>query len=178
MAWPPPVLPINFTNATPQQDTHPAAHVATNQAVNDTVAKLAAVSADVDIAKTRLYTLGLAGIAPPVVGGPVDYSFGVLNIPNRLGASRFLFSVRVLTTTNATIATYVEYWIKAGGGNIAAIRVPMVAGHASVVMTALWTPPGPAAQDVEVQCKVPGNGSLATAGGPPYSVLDVLVVGA
>jgi hypothetical protein len=37
MAWPPPVLPINRTNATPQLDTHAADHNAVNQAVNDLV---------------------------------------------------------------------------------------------------------------------------------------------
>jgi hypothetical protein len=35
MAYPPPVLPINRDNATPQQDTHPADHNAVNLAVND-----------------------------------------------------------------------------------------------------------------------------------------------
>lgn len=40
MAWPPPVLPTNRTNATPQQDTHPADHNAVNLAVNDTVAQV------------------------------------------------------------------------------------------------------------------------------------------
>jgi hypothetical protein len=40
MAWPPPVLPINRTNALPMQDTHPQDHNAVNLAVNDTVAFL------------------------------------------------------------------------------------------------------------------------------------------
>lgn len=40
MAWPPPVLPINRSNATAQQDTHPQDHNAANQAVNDTVTKV------------------------------------------------------------------------------------------------------------------------------------------
>jgi hypothetical protein len=35
--WPPPVLPINRTNATPQLDTHAADHNAVNLAVNDLV---------------------------------------------------------------------------------------------------------------------------------------------
>lgn len=40
MAWPPPALPTNRTNATPQQDTHPADHNAVNLAMNDTVARV------------------------------------------------------------------------------------------------------------------------------------------
>jgi hypothetical protein len=43
MAWPPPVLPTNRTNATPQQDTHPADHNAIAQAINDTVATVQAL---------------------------------------------------------------------------------------------------------------------------------------
>ena len=40
MAYPPPTLPINRTNALPQQDTHPQDHNTANAAVNDTVARL------------------------------------------------------------------------------------------------------------------------------------------
>lgn len=43
MAWPPPVLPINRTNADPQQDTHPNDHNALALGLNDTVAKLASI---------------------------------------------------------------------------------------------------------------------------------------
>jgi hypothetical protein len=42
MAWPPAALPTNRTNATPQQDTHPADHNAIGQAINDTVARIQA----------------------------------------------------------------------------------------------------------------------------------------
>lgn len=38
MAFPPPTLPTNRTNATPQLDTHAADHNAIAQAINDTVA--------------------------------------------------------------------------------------------------------------------------------------------
>lgn len=37
MPYPPPVLPTDRTNATPQQDVHPADHNAVNLAVNDIV---------------------------------------------------------------------------------------------------------------------------------------------
>ena len=40
MAWPPPTLPINRQNLTPQQATHPADHNAANLAINDLVAKI------------------------------------------------------------------------------------------------------------------------------------------
>lgn len=38
MAYPPPTLPIDRTNALPMQDTHPQDHNAVNQAVNDITA--------------------------------------------------------------------------------------------------------------------------------------------
>ncbi len=56
MAWPPPVLPITYTDSTPQQATHPDAHVKINQAMNDTVAKVTAIDAAV------------AAVAPGYVG--------------------------------------------------------------------------------------------------------------
>ena len=40
MSWPPPILPVNRTNATPQLDTHAADHNAANQAINDIVARV------------------------------------------------------------------------------------------------------------------------------------------
>jgi hypothetical protein len=47
MAFPPPTLPTNRTNATPQIDTHPADHNAVNAAVNDTVGAVNGVLASV-----------------------------------------------------------------------------------------------------------------------------------
>lgn len=40
MAWPPPALATNRSNATPQQDAHPQDHNAIAQAMNDLVAEL------------------------------------------------------------------------------------------------------------------------------------------
>lgn len=47
MAWPPATLPTNRTNATPQNNTHPADHNTISAAVNDTVGQLAIVNAQV-----------------------------------------------------------------------------------------------------------------------------------
>lgn len=44
MAWPPAALPTNRTNATPQQNTHPADHNAISLAINDTVTQLQTVT--------------------------------------------------------------------------------------------------------------------------------------
>lgn len=43
MAWPPPTLPIDRTNALPQQDTHPSDHNAANLAINDLVTKVLSI---------------------------------------------------------------------------------------------------------------------------------------
>ena len=40
MAWPPPTLPTNRTDATPQQTTHAGDHNAANQAINDIVTRI------------------------------------------------------------------------------------------------------------------------------------------
>lgn len=40
MAWPPAVLPADKTDLTPQKTTHPAAHNATNLAINDAVGEI------------------------------------------------------------------------------------------------------------------------------------------
>ena len=62
MAWPPPVLPVNRTDATPQQATHPADHNAANLAINDIVTKL---SGDLDLrARILLATIAGGAIGP------------------------------------------------------------------------------------------------------------------
>lgn len=47
MPFPPPVLPINITDATEQQTLHSDLHNKTSAAVNDTVTKVTSVAADV-----------------------------------------------------------------------------------------------------------------------------------
>lgn len=66
MAWPPPTLPINRTNATPQIDTHAADHNALAQAINDTVAELGANPSGVyPTVGGRLDTIGYGGSLTP-----------------------------------------------------------------------------------------------------------------
>lgn len=48
MPYPPPTLPINRTNATAQQDTHPADHNAANLAINDITTRLNSLIAQVN----------------------------------------------------------------------------------------------------------------------------------
>lgn len=55
MAYPPPTLPTNRTNATAQQDTHPGDHNAVNLAMNDTVGRLNALIAQVTVIEGRTH---------------------------------------------------------------------------------------------------------------------------
>lgn len=80
MAWPPAVLPINRTNATPQLDTHAADHNALAQAMNDTTTKLTTVSTDVANLKTAdvVAPAGLIGLAErTTTAGPVATATGI-----------------------------------------------------------------------------------------------------
>lgn len=62
MAFPPATLPTNRTNATPQNNTHPADHNAISAAVNDTVGALSGL-----IAAVGPFNLGALG-APSIPG--------------------------------------------------------------------------------------------------------------
>jgi hypothetical protein len=62
MAWPPPVLPINRTDALYQQGNHPADHNAANVAINDVVARLTGSGAG------QLGRLGQLVLGAPVIG--------------------------------------------------------------------------------------------------------------
>jgi len=58
MAWPPPVLPTNRQDLTPQTVTHPAEHNAENLAINDLVAKVTGIDTELAgaLRTTRTWT--------------------------------------------------------------------------------------------------------------------------
>ena len=70
MTWPPADLPIDFQNATPQENTHPDAHNATNQTINaDLVPEIKRVAAIAD-----------AGPYLPLAGGTLSGNLQVSGI--------------------------------------------------------------------------------------------------
>jgi hypothetical protein len=70
MAWPPPLMPINRTDATPQQVDHPADHNTIAQAFNDLVPIIAALQDRYLIAAG---TIGGAGApAGPFINGTFE----------------------------------------------------------------------------------------------------------
>jgi hypothetical protein len=104
MAWPPPVLPINRTNATPQLDTHAADHNALALAVNDIVGRVTAADGrkgtsahqgGQSIAGGAVVSLSWEAVSDPSWGaGP---TFTVPNVANTTGI--YTLSLRVAGPT-------------------------------------------------------------------------------
>lgn len=89
MAYPPGTLPTGRTNATPQQDNHPADHNTVNQAVNDIVGRLGA------------NPQGTFGEAGPTVGD----SMNRVVVPNTIRDVSHDGALRVIaTSTVVTLA--------------------------------------------------------------------------
>jgi hypothetical protein len=88
MAFPPGVLPINRTDATPQQATHPADHNAISAAINDTVSTVVGMQAvqvrtgtvgnqtGQTVAPGAVVTLGWSSVSDPAWG-----TSGVFTVP-------------------------------------------------------------------------------------------------
>jgi hypothetical protein len=139
MAWPPPTLPINRTNALDQQDTHPADHNAANQAINDIVAHVTNDQVWSDIGGVNNWTnnYGFQIIAASAAL-TTDVNGGVtINFPQTFQHP----PVVVLCNGDATsglipaivgIPTTTYFWVKAiyHDGSIVAntgIRIPYIA---------------------------------------------------
>ena len=75
MAWPPPTLATNRSDATPQQTTHPADHNQANQAINDIVAKVTAAT------RQPATSGGAFGLGTPITSGILLASTPVAGIP-------------------------------------------------------------------------------------------------
>lgn len=84
MAFPPSPLPVNRTNATPQQNTHPADHNAIGQAVNDTVTQVVGLTNSLGL-RTALWFKGVVHNDLIVIEVGLDTittaANGVMNIP-------------------------------------------------------------------------------------------------
>lgn len=119
MAWPPPVLPINRTDATPQQTTHAADHNAANQAINDIVTKVGGYSF------ARGFVQGAPGSYPP---GTDFCSFTIA----AAGVDRTLtFAYNALVTNNTGGLGFMEAF--ANGGQISVAQLAAGAGAQSSV---------------------------------------------
>ena len=70
MAWPPPTLTTNKTNATAQQDDHPAAHNEERLAINDLVARVKGIGAPV--------AMSAPGLNLPLTSGAL---IATINVP-------------------------------------------------------------------------------------------------
>jgi len=97
MAWPPGVLPINRTNAVPQNNTHPADHNAVNLAVNDIVTKITG-----DLELRGRFVLG--GIAAGAIGPNLSLNTTTIQVPGFAGRPAVFLQhllIRVSSPTEA-----------------------------------------------------------------------------
>jgi hypothetical protein len=144
MAWPPPVLPINRTNAVPQLDTHPADHNNANAAVNTIVTELGADPSGpyVDVT-TRLARLEFVVYRPTVAGGILGPGAAVnvatVDIPAGSASRQMLFLYTGSFATNGAPALALDITNISGGiifhtvvGAIASGTSHSIAGWVSV----------------------------------------------
>lgn len=128
--WPPPVLPINRTDATYQQGVHPGDHNAANLAINDIVPQVQSLI-DVLAGNVGRIVYGAipGGTAGP--GGNVKIARG-LNLP--AGAWAVLYTV-LLSSDAALNATLRLYNVSSGVFDaIARAPAPLGAGTFTVVV--------------------------------------------
>lgn len=131
MAFPPAVLPTNRTNATPQQDTHPADHNAVNAAVNDIVTYVGRISRGVlervqmpvdqgGFGGTELNPNGMSVLVPAAT--PVGRLFGIAydlrTVATAVPGSTTPINIRVRAGSQGgtLIAEQTHYWVVGQGG--------------------------------------------------------------
>lgn len=78
MAWPPATLPTNRTNATPQNNTHPADHNAISAAINDTVGKVQ----QIDALANRLGIIAVQSGQLVAGGAVVNLAWSAVSVPD------------------------------------------------------------------------------------------------
>lgn len=126
MAWPPPVLPVDRTDALLQQANHPADHNAANQAINDIVAKVVGLLPVGNFPVARKTYRGsvttdangdfavVTGFTPvAAVGVGAQSSFPTLVTNTLLDATQCVFNVRNIPSgaPAASAVIYVSYVI-------------------------------------------------------------------
>lgn len=167
MAWPPPVLPINRTNATPQQDTHAADHNAANQAINDLVARVTSLGL---IAPAYKYVQGAA--FAPIAASQI---WATLAIPAMTATRILTISYHCLVSLAQSTATF-EVALRAGGGNLMIHRVATGPREHMIDMSVPTHLAANAATTIDVfVTSVPGGGLPGSAvfANLPYHRLSV-----
>lgn len=138
MAWPPPVLPTNRTNATPQLDTHAADHNAYALAMNDVVGHAGAQDAQIAVLNQRgafwtntRYSQDDTG--PGVWGTVTSFTAGGVSA----GAIQIYSESMLLCSTEA------HAYIKIDVNGVLASQITHTVGarYSNVVTGTLWTIP-------------------------------------
>jgi hypothetical protein len=137
MAWPPPVLPINRTNATPQLDTHAQDHNALAQAINDTAARLGAADRLGVVAQTvsPSPTNGFVNSYYDLVGGQLTYTAVAGRLYKVTAALSRLEQVGAQATVSVQVAD-------GGGATIRLAEMVLASGFfGQLTITYLEVPP-------------------------------------
>jgi hypothetical protein len=158
MAWPPPTLPTNRTNADAQQDTHPADHNAANLAINDTAGKLKA--------SVHQHWRGIPGAPSLPPGGTLGYLQPVA-VPAATWRRRLVvhFRGRALTMTDATWADIV---LMVNNVDTARSHFSGPGAHMST-----WPIDLAAGATCNISANVTGNGNSTWSNDIKYAALDV-----
>jgi hypothetical protein len=144
MAWPPPTLAINRTNATPQLDTHAADHNALALAVNDITTKVkqlvrvganAPLSGDLGFGIGPRITLCVgANLQNDVAGSTlmINASVALQNLQG-LPASATVNPTMVPPGGSETTFGYPHIWLSRTDGEIDMVNVSAIVTAASVL---------------------------------------------
>ena len=116
MAWPPPVLPVNRTNATVQTDNHIYDHNTANQAINDLVTQVQALQGR--LSPTGRGAVGRNSNAVSVNTGTAT-DVGTIASINCVGGDIFYVEVSGFATITGGNASHILHLgIEASGGGI------------------------------------------------------------
>lgn len=174
MPWPPGALPVNRTDALFQESNHPADHNAVNAAVNDTVAHVQSIDAELaEATEWRVVTLNMPANTNL---GSTAAKFGLGTVP--LGVRGF---DRVVTISagiyvgqnDPQTETFADFWLDASagvGGSQIRYRQPFVAKVFAAHLSAQFFVPAGVACTITVSIS-PATGAFVggSAGGTEFN---------
>lgn len=133
MAWPPPVQPINLTDATAQQTVHPQIHNGNGQAINDIVARIQANEADAALRRGfNAFNAAEVGIpVTPTVANVVTYTLqpGV----DKPGTYALIFIGQTWTVQDYDVRLTVNSTL------VASSRISSPAMYSTIGIQSIWS---------------------------------------
>jgi hypothetical protein len=181
MAWPPPALPINRTNATTQQDTHPGDHNQVNQAMNDTVAHVQGIDNTLtgvinETHRLAAHNQAVALSSVHISGGGAyqDVLIGSSTVAAVSGPTLLLVTVRCAYSCASDGAGNLGVSVRVNGTTFGGGTAPHRAVEkASIAFTALWNLNPGVAGVVEVYLTVPPVGDVTTIADWTTNIVEI-----